>query len=57
VGQSRRSEELRHRRAENLAAEIREANATKTLTRLTPAPSRITRWIEQAKNLSPMISH
>lgn len=49
--------ELQHRNAENLAAKMAEVNETKKLTRALPAASQVATWIEQAKTLTPMISH
>lgn len=49
--------ELQHRNAETLAAKMAEVNAAKKLTRTVPAASQVTKWIEQAKTLKPMVSH
>lgn len=49
--------ELQHRKADNLAAKMAEVNQTKKLTRVVPAASQVEKWIEQAKSLTPMISH
>jgi predicted flap endonuclease-1-like 5' DNA nuclease len=49
--------ELQHRNAETLAAKLAEVNAAKKLTRTVPAASQVTKWIEQAKTLKPMVSH
>lgn len=49
--------ELQHRNAETLAAKMAEVNAAKKLTRTVPAASQVTKWIEQAKSLKPMVSH
>lgn len=49
--------ELQHRKADNLAAKMAEVNAAKKLTRVVPAASQVEKWIEQAKSLTPMISH
>ena len=49
--------ELRNRRADNLAAKMAEVNAAKKLVRQTPSESQVTKWVEQAKTLDPMISH
>lgn len=49
--------ELQHRNAETLAAKMAELNAEKKLTRAAPAASQVTKWIEQAKTLTPMVSH
>jgi predicted flap endonuclease-1-like 5' DNA nuclease len=49
--------ELQHRNAENLAAKMAEVNEAKKLTRVVPAASQVEKWIDQAKDLTPMISH
>jgi predicted flap endonuclease-1-like 5' DNA nuclease len=49
--------ELQHRNAENLASKMAEVNAAKKLTRVVPAATQVEKWIEQAKSLTPMISH
>lgn len=55
--------ELRRRNAENLTAGMVETNAAhvkktkRSIVRRTPAVSEVTRWIEQAKMLDPVITH
>lgn len=55
--------ELRRRKAENLTAKMIEVNAAhvkktkKSIVRRAPALSEVTRWIEQASALDPVISH
>ena len=49
--------ELRNRNAENLHAKLTEINAEKKVTRVVPSLSLITDFIEQAKNLEPVITH
>ena len=49
--------ELRNRNAENLAAKMAEVNAVKKLTRVSPSSRVVTKWVEQAKGLPPMVSH
>ena len=49
--------ELRNRRADNLTAKMAEVNAAKKLTRSTPSEKQVTRWVEQAKSLPPVITH
>ena len=49
--------ELRNRNAENLAAKMAEVNATKKLTRSVPSEKVVTKWVEQAKSLDPVITH
>lgn len=49
--------ELRNRNAENLAAKMAEVNETKNLTRALPAGKTVSKWIEQAASLEPLITH
>jgi len=49
--------ELRHRNAENLASKMAEVNAVKNLSNAAPATTTIEKWIEQAKQLDPTITH
>jgi hypothetical protein len=49
--------ELQHRRADNLTAKMAEVNATRKLTRQVPGLAQVTRWVEQAEALEPLISH
>jgi predicted flap endonuclease-1-like 5' DNA nuclease len=49
--------ELRNRRADNLAAKMKEVNAAKKLTRTTPSEKQAAAWVAQAKNLPPLITH
>ena len=49
--------ELRNRNAENLAAKMAEVNESKKLTRTVPSASQVTKWVEQAKGLPPVITH
>ncbi len=49
--------ELRNRRAENLTTKMKEVNAAKKLTRVTPALSMVTAWIGQAQKLDPVVTH
>jgi len=49
--------ELKHRRADNLAAKLAETNATKNLTRRVPSESEVARWIEEAGTLEPRVTH
>ena len=49
--------ELRNRNAANLTAKMAEVNAKKKLTRRVPAASMVERWVAQAKELPPVISH
>ena len=49
--------ELKHRRADNLAAKMAEVNAEKNLAKSTPAESVVSEWIAQAKEMEPTITH
>ena len=49
--------ELQHRNAANLATKMEEVNKEKNLANAVPAESVIEKWIEQAKELKPTISH
>ena len=49
--------ELKHRVPENLAAKMAEVNEEKNLTRRVPNADEITKWVEEAKTMEPMISH
>ena len=49
--------ELRNRNAENLAIKVAEVNAAKKLARVTPSSKVVAKWVAQAKELSPKVSH
>lgn len=49
--------ELRNRNPETLAAKMAEVNAEKKLTRRLASTKQITKWVEQAKTLDPIITH
>jgi predicted flap endonuclease-1-like 5' DNA nuclease len=49
--------ELRHRKADNLAAKMKEVNERKKLTRVVPSETQVAKWVEQAKAMEPMITH
>ncbi len=49
--------ELRNRNAVNLAAKMVEVNGEKKLVRQVPAESQVTKWVEQAKSLDPMMTY
>lgn len=49
--------ELRTRNVENLAAKMLEVNGQKKLTRTVPSAKTISKWVDQAARLTPMISH
>lgn len=49
--------ELAGRDPESLAATLADANGTSRLTRRTPTPSMVARWIARAGTIEPRISH
>ena len=49
--------QLRRRNAENLTRRMAEINEQKKLVRSVPTLSQVTRWIEQAKTLDPVITY
>ena len=49
--------ELRNRNAENLAAKMAEVNDVKKLTRTVPSAKTVSKWVEQARTLDPLITH
>lgn len=49
--------ELRNRRPENLHAKMVEINESHKLVRQIPGLSLVESWVEEAKNLEPMVSH
>ncbi len=49
--------ELRNRNAENLHAKLTEVNAEKKLTRVVPSLNQVTDFIEQAKQLEPVVTY
>jgi predicted flap endonuclease-1-like 5' DNA nuclease len=49
--------ELRTRNVENLAGKMREVNSQKKLTRTVPSAKTVSKWVDQAAQLPPMISH
>ena len=49
--------ELRTRNAENLAAKMSEVNDEKHLCKTSPSSTTVSKWIEQAKTLDPMVTH
>jgi predicted flap endonuclease-1-like 5' DNA nuclease len=49
--------ELKHRKADHLAARIEEVNAARKLVRQRPSVKQLAKWIEQAKSMPAMISH
>lgn len=49
--------ELRNRNVENLAGKMAEINAAKKLVRAVPSSKVVAKWVAQAKELPPMVSH
>ena len=49
--------ELRTRRADNLAAKLKEVNEQKKLTRTVPNEAAVQRMIDGAKELDPRVTH
>jgi len=49
--------ELKNRRADNLAARMKEVNEAKKLTRVTPNEKTVQEWIDNAAKLPPMITY
>lgn len=49
--------ELSHRRADNLHEALVQTNAKKRLVRRAPSLPEVRRWVEDAKNLAPMITY
>lgn len=49
--------ELRQRNAENLAESMRSVNKEKRLTRAAPSAKTVAKWVEQSKQLEPVITH
>lgn len=49
--------ELAMRNAINLATKMAEVNAAKNLTRRVPPEADVTKWVNQAKELPPTITH
>ena len=49
--------ELRHRNAANLTKAMAEANGKRKMVRLLPSLSAVTKWVEQAKTLPPVMTY
>mgnify|MGYP000959816675 CR=1 FL=1 len=49
--------ELRNRNAENLAVKMGEINAEKNLVNRVPSLDEVTKWIEEANELDPMMEY
>lgn len=49
--------ELRNRKADNLYEKMKETNKAKNLVRRLPSPKSVSNWIEQAKELPPIVEY
>jgi len=49
--------ELRNRNANNLALQMSEVNEAKNLCKAIPSAKIVAIWIQQAKNMEPMVTH
>ena len=49
--------ELKYRNPANLASRIQAVNQAKKLTRRVPTEAQISKWVEQAKSLPPVVSY
>lgn len=49
--------ELRNRNPGALAAKMKEVNGLRKLTRAVPSEKSVTRWVEEAKTMEPLITH
>ena len=49
--------ELRNRNAENLADKMAEVNKEKNLCKTSPSAATVSKWVEQAKEMEPMVTH
>ncbi len=49
--------ELRNRNPSNLAEAMKACNDEKSLTRTVPSETTVTKWVEEAKTLDPVITH
>ena len=49
--------ELRKRKPENLQEKMAEVNGKKKLTRLVPSVKMVTKFVDQAKELEPVVTH
>ncbi len=49
--------ELRNRNAENLTVALAATNKQKKLVRSVPSVAMVSKWVEQAKTLDPLITH
>lgn len=49
--------ELRNRKPENLTAAMAAANEKRQMVRRLPSASEVTRWVEEAKGLKPVLTY
>ena len=49
--------ELRNRRPDNLATKMKEVNNSKKLTRAVPSETTVAKWVAQAKEMDPAVTH
>lgn len=49
--------ELRNRNAENLQAKMVEVNEEKNLTKAVPSVAQVSKWIEDAKEMEPVVTY
>lgn len=49
--------ELRTRNPENLTTALGEMNDTKKLCKTNPSLSMVTKWVDEAKGMEPMVTH
>ena len=49
--------ELRNRNAQNLAEKMGEVNEAKKLCKVSPSADVVSKWIDQAKELDPMVTY
>ncbi len=49
--------ELRNRKADNLYEKMKETNEAKNLVRRLPSPKSVANWVEQAKELPPIVEY
>ncbi len=49
--------ELKHRNSKNLAEKMAEVNETRKLVRQVPSETQVEQWVEQAKELPPVMTY
>ncbi len=49
--------ELRNRNADNLAEKMAEVNSAKKLCKTSPSAKVVSKWVEEAKTLTPMVTY